>query len=63
MRVEMLDSVSCNNQILRQGLIYDLSSKRASKYIKRGLARSVEDRSMKRPIKRQTTSLEHGDKG
>lgn len=65
MQIEMLDSVSMANGVLVAKRVYDLSPERANDLVKKGLARFLDaQQTLTRvPIKRQTTSLPHGQKG
>lgn len=65
MQIEMLDSVSMANGVLVAKRVYDLSPERATDLVKKGLARFLDaQQALTRvPVKRQTTSLPHGQKG
>lgn len=64
MQIEMLDSVSMAHGVLVAKRVYDLAPDRASDLVKKGLARFLDNQTIARvPIKRQTTSLPHGQKG
>lgn len=64
MQIEMLDSVSMANGVLIAKRVYDLTPERANDLVKKGLAKYLDNQMMTRvPIKRQTTSLPHGQKG
>lgn len=62
MQVIMKDSVAQSNASYKKGQVYDLSYKRAKKFIDRGLAKALKE-DVKHSSKRRTTSLKHGDKG